>query len=92
MEIDPSTERRFFAKFLPVVMGPGLRRDDSGETFARNYLNIVIASLRYAAGPIAASASAFKVAKWKSGLVSVSTAGVPPKPAMPWRRSIQHTL
>ena len=26
------------------------------------------------------------------GLVSVSTAGVPPKPAMPCRRSIQHTL
>src|SRR5436305_1689834 len=33
----------------------------------------------YAAGPMAASASAFKVGKWKSGLVSVSTAGVPPK-------------
>jgi len=46
----------------------------------------------YAAGPMAASASAFNVGKWKSGLVSVSTAGVPPKPAMPWRRSIQHTL
>ncbi len=42
--------------------------------------------------PTAASANAFIVAKWKSGFVSSGTSGVPPKPFMPWRRSIQQTL
>jgi hypothetical protein len=37
MGMDSSTERLVFVKFLPVVMGPGLRRGD-GESLFRNPL------------------------------------------------------
>src|SRR5262245_39347154 len=43
-------------------------------------------------GQTALSASSPKVAKWKSGVVSCSTAMVPPKPLRPLRRSIQQVL
>jgi hypothetical protein len=39
-----------------------------------------------------ASASSRSVEKWKSGLVTAFGTGVPPKPFMPLRRSIQQTL
>ena len=103
--VPPNSDRRSFPKWVSTATKQRIAdesrnrraidrdRDRWPSGFAKAYEAGLLREVRGRGhGQTALSASSPSVAKWKSGVVSFSTAIVPPKPPRPLRRSIQQVL